>query len=50
LLPQISRNVAAAFDGFKVGERKHLLADLKRLLAGIDALNAGDLPVRGKAT
>jgi MarR family transcriptional regulator, negative regulator of the multidrug operon emrRAB len=28
LLPQISRNVAAAFDGFKVGERKHLLADL----------------------
>jgi MarR family transcriptional regulator, negative regulator of the multidrug operon emrRAB len=48
LLPQISGNVAAIFDGFKVAERKRLLADLKRLLAGIDALNARDVPVRGK--
>jgi MarR family transcriptional repressor of emrRAB len=50
LLPRISRNVAAVFDGFRPAERKQLLADLKRLLAGIDALNARDLPRRRKAS
>jgi MarR family transcriptional repressor of emrRAB len=48
LLPQISGNVAAAFDGFTVAERKRLLADLKRLLAGIDALQTRAQPLRHK--
>lgn len=46
LLPRISTNVAAVFDGFKASERKRLLADLKRLLAGIDSLNTADQPLR----
>ncbi|MEO6079283.1 MAG: MarR family winged helix-turn-helix transcriptional regulator [Steroidobacteraceae bacterium] len=50
LLPRISGNVAAVFAGFKVAERKRLLADLKRLLAGIDALNARDQLLRDKVS
>jgi MarR family transcriptional repressor of emrRAB len=48
LLPQISGNVAAVFDGISMADRRRLLADLKRLLAGIDALNARDVRQRGK--
>lgn len=44
MLPQITREVSAAFAGFSTAEKQQLLDGLKRLLAGIDALNAGAEP------
>ena len=49
LLPHISRDVATAFEGFTAAQKKRLLGDLKRLLTGIDALNARDPPPRRKS-
>jgi MarR family transcriptional repressor of emrRAB len=43
LLPQIGPEISAAFAGFSSTEKKLLLDNLKRLLAGIDALAADDL-------
>jgi MarR family transcriptional regulator, negative regulator of the multidrug operon emrRAB len=40
LLPRISGHVAAAFADFTAIEKKRLLADLKRLLAGIESSGA----------
>jgi MarR family transcriptional repressor of emrRAB len=41
LLPQITPEVSAAFAGFTAEEKLQLLDGLKRLLDGIDKLNAG---------
>jgi MarR family transcriptional repressor of emrRAB len=40
LLPRISPEISAVFTGFTATEKKQLLESLKRLLAGVDALNA----------
>jgi len=44
MLPLITPEVSAAFAGFSAAEKQQLLEGLKRLLAGIDALNAGAEP------
>ncbi len=44
LLPRITPEVSAAFAGFNTAEKQQLLDGLKRLLTGIDALNAGAEP------
>ena len=41
LLPRITPEVSAAFAGFSAVEKQQLLEGLKKLMAGIDALNAG---------
>jgi MarR family transcriptional repressor of emrRAB len=40
LLPRITPEVSAAFAGFSAAEKRQLLDSLKRLMAGIDALNS----------
>lgn len=42
LLPRISPGISAVFSGFTTAEKKQLLDSLKRLLAGVDALDAPD--------
>jgi DNA-binding MarR family transcriptional regulator len=44
LLPKITPDVSAAFAGFSAAEKRQLLDALKRLMTGIDALNAGAEP------
>lgn len=48
ILPCMSTNVAAAFEGFSAADKKRLLADLKRLLASVDALGARPQDQTGK--
>jgi MarR family transcriptional repressor of emrRAB len=48
LLPLISANVAGAFQGFSAAEKKRLLADMKKLLAGVDSLCGGELESHDK--
>jgi MarR family transcriptional regulator, negative regulator of the multidrug operon emrRAB len=48
LLPCLSRTVASAFEGFTAAEKKRLLADLKRLLAGIETHTVRDAHLRHK--
>ncbi len=48
LLPCISSKVASAFDGFTAVEKKRLLADLKRLLAGIETHTVREVSSRHK--
>jgi MarR family transcriptional repressor of emrRAB len=50
ILPQITPEVSAAFAGFSAAEKQQLLEGLKRLLAGIDALNAGAEPSQDDST
>jgi MarR family transcriptional repressor of emrRAB len=50
MLPQITPEVSAAFAGFSAAEKQQLLEGLKRLLAGIDALNAGAEPSQDEST
>jgi len=50
LLPQITPEVSAAFAGFTAAEKTQLLEGLKRLLGGIDALNAGTDPAQDEST
>lgn len=40
LLPRIGPGISAAFAEFSAAEKKQLLASMKRLMAGIDAINA----------
>jgi MarR family transcriptional repressor of emrRAB len=40
LLPRIGPEISGAFADFTATEKKQLLASLKRLMAGIDAINA----------
>jgi MarR family transcriptional repressor of emrRAB len=40
LVPSIGPEIGAAFADFTATEKKQLLANLKRLMAGIDAINA----------
>lgn len=44
LLPRITPDVSAAFAGFNATEKRQLMDGLKKLMAGIDALNAGAEP------
>jgi MarR family transcriptional regulator, negative regulator of the multidrug operon emrRAB len=44
MLPRIGANVACAFDGFTAAEKKKLLATLKKLLAGVDAVGVRSRP------
>lgn len=48
LLPCISSTVASTFEGFTAAEKKRMLGDLKRLLAGIDAQPVRELNSRNK--
>ena len=43
LIPRIGPEIGAAFADFTVTEKKQLLANMKRLMAGIDAINASAL-------
>jgi MarR family transcriptional regulator, negative regulator of the multidrug operon emrRAB len=40
LIPRIGPEIGAAFADFSAAEKKQLLASMKRLMAGIDAINA----------
>jgi MarR family transcriptional repressor of emrRAB len=45
LIPRIGPGIGAAFAGFTATEKKQLLASMKRLMAGIDAINVReDIP------
>jgi MarR family transcriptional regulator, negative regulator of the multidrug operon emrRAB len=46
LMPRIAPEIAAAFADFTAVEKKQLLASLKRLMAGIDAINAAAASAR----
>ena len=44
----IEHGVMRPFEGFTAAEKKRMLADLKRLLAGIDTHNARELHSRNE--
>jgi MarR family transcriptional regulator, negative regulator of the multidrug operon emrRAB len=49
MLPRMATNVACAFSDFTATEKKQLLAALKKVLAGVDAVGARDRTGSGKA-
>ena len=50
LLPRIGPEIASLFAGFDPAERQQLLDGLKRVLAGVDALQAGTDTVQEEAS
>ncbi|MCC6201522.1 MAG: MarR family transcriptional regulator [Gammaproteobacteria bacterium] len=48
MLPRVAPDVISAFAGFSAAEKKRLLASLKRLLAGIDALQRDSAATRSE--